>query len=421
MPLESNYLPPSLTVNELFFDPLEKVLPLLPSRLSCPEFPDEDWLRAGVLRTLEEVASGRGFLQEHGLRLNRAPKHSNYFQSLKSPRRGALAREANLAVAERIDASGIDRLKDVAGLKNYEVFALDGHWHRGAAHDGKHSGAKIPTGHFYSLNLRSHSLRHLAASEYHKEHDMHVLKRIKPRGLRHDIPKGKRVLIVYDKAGIDFTFWKRCRKERAVYFLSRVKEGMVFDWIESASWDGADPLNAGVIDDRRIRTAEGIAMRIVVYIEPVKGERFEFLTNEPDMAPGTIVELYRRRWEIEKTFDQLKNKLGEKQSWSSHYEAKKTQGQLAALTHNLLLLAEERLKEQSALRNQAEDERREKRRIEAFRQARRLGRELPGPLRRFKEATVRSVKFIRWLRGCLKNHATAASALPRLHQLYARL
>ena len=202
MQIESNTLPPNLTVNDLFFEPLEEILPSLHCRLPCREFPDEDWLRAGVLRVLEEVPSGRAFLQEHALRLDNIPKHSNYFESLKSGRRGGLALEANLAVAARIDAAGIDRFESLPGLDNYEVFAMDGHWHRGAAHDGRHSGAKIPTGHFYSLNLRTHSLRHLAASEYHKEHDMHALKRIKPGGLRPDIPKGKRVLIVYDKAGM---------------------------------------------------------------------------------------------------------------------------------------------------------------------------------------------------------------------------
>jgi hypothetical protein len=31
------------------------------------------------------------------------------------------------------------------------------------------------------------------------------------------------------------------------------------------------------------------------------------------------------------------------------------------------------------------------------------------------------VKFIRWLRGCLKSGATAKAALPQIQLLYARL
>lgn len=312
MPIADHILQSNLTVTDLSFEPLDQVLGTLENRWPCPESSDETWLRTGVLRCLETVSSGRGFLQEHGHRLSSPPKRSNYFESLKSPRRGELARQANLAVAALAEASSPDRLADLPGLDKYELFALDGHWQRGAAHDPRHKGAKIATGHFYSLNLRHHTLRHLAAAQYHQEHDMHVLKRVRPRGRRHNVPQGRRVLIVYDKAGIDFKFWKRARQECAVYFLSRVKEDMVFDWIESAPWDRQDPINAGVIDDRRVRTTENIALRVVVYVEPVSGERFEFLTNEMDLAPGVIVELYRRRWDIEKVFDQLKNKLGEK-------------------------------------------------------------------------------------------------------------
>jgi hypothetical protein len=318
----------------------------LENRHPCPELSDEDWLKGGVLRCLEDVRSGRGFLQEYGLRLEKAPKISNYFESLKSERRGRLAWEANLVVAELAESILEDRLKDLPGIENYRAFAVDGHWHRGASHDPKHKGAKVATGHFYSLNLHTHTLRHLAANEYANEHDMHVLKRLKPGGLRQDVPRGQRVLIIYDKAGIDFKFWRRCRKETAVYFLSRPKDGMVFELGEELPWDRNDSLNAGVVEDRHVQSTEGIGMRLITYVEAESGEVFQFLTNVMDLAPGVLVELYRRRWEVEKTFDGLKNKLGEKQAWSSNLQAKNTQGQLTALTHNLLVLMDGNHREQ---------------------------------------------------------------------------
>ena len=37
---------------------------------------------------------------------------------------------------------------------------------------------------------------------------------------------------------------------------------------------------------------------------------FSFLTSEYTLPPGVIAHLCRLRWEIEKTFDELKNKLG---------------------------------------------------------------------------------------------------------------
>ena len=88
------------------------------------------------------------------------------------------------------------RLADLPELARYEVFAADGHWHKAAAHDPRHDGVKMAVGHFYSLNLRTHTLRHLATGQGWHEHDMSALKRSKPHGLRQHVPTGRRVLIV---------------------------------------------------------------------------------------------------------------------------------------------------------------------------------------------------------------------------------
>jgi hypothetical protein len=155
------------------------------------------------------------------------PSVCNYFYSFCSERRTHMVTELNEMILQSATDSFGDRLADIPELDTYELFAIDGHWHSGATHDSKSSEKKVATGHFYSLDLRRHTLRDLAVNEYHKENDMHVLKRLKPTGLRQGVARGKRVLNVYDRAGIDFEYWRRCQKECAVYFLSRVKDGMV--------------------------------------------------------------------------------------------------------------------------------------------------------------------------------------------------
>jgi hypothetical protein len=236
-------------VDQAFFQPLSGLAAQSAHARPCPEFSDEDFLRLGVQRVLESCESGRAFLQEHVVRFENAPGSSNYFAALQSERRSTVLREVNLALVAATDARLHDRLADIPELADYECFAADGHWHQAAAHDPRHEGTKMAVGHFYSLNLRTHTLRHLAAGQGLHEHDMSALKRIKPKGLRQDVPKGRRVLIIYDKAGIDFAYWKRCRQECAVYFLSRVKENMVYDWIESVEWDRTDARNHGVTED----------------------------------------------------------------------------------------------------------------------------------------------------------------------------
>ncbi len=409
------------TVDAAFFEPLAGLVAASPHARPCPEYPDDLFVRLGVQRVLETSVSGRAFLQEHGVRFADPPGYSNYFAALRSARRCDLLRDLHDALVASATPRLPDRLVGIAELANYECFAGDGHWHRGAVHDPRHDGVKLAVGHFYSLDLRRHTLRHLAAGQGLHEHDMTALKRVNPRGLRHGVPKGKRVVLVYDKAGLDFTYWKRCRQECAVYFLSRVKEGLVLDWLADHPWDQTDPRNRGVTADRQVCSGAGQVLRLVAYTDPVSGTAFEFLTNEPDLPPGVLVELYRRRWEAEKVFDQIKNKLGEQKAWATSLAAKTAQAQLIALTHNLLLLYECQLEADHGVTNVAEDQRRAKRAARAGTQCATAGQPLSTLVLAARRATQRSVKFVRWLRHALREQLAEARAVPRLRTLYASL
>jgi hypothetical protein len=375
----------------------------------------------GVQRVLEACESGRGFLQEHGLRFDNPPGYDNYFASLKSPRRRDVTRQVNAALIAALESKVCDRLADIPELARYACFAADGHWHKAAVHDSRHEGRKMAVGHFYALNLRTHTLRHLAAGEGLHEHDMSALKRIKPKGLRQEVPKGTRVLTIYDKAGIDFDYWDRCRRECAVYFLSRVKENMVFEWMEDYGWDQADTRNHGVMVDCKVRSREGHVLRLILYQDPLTGNVYEFLTNEPDLPPGVIAELYRRRWEAEKVFDELKNKLGQKKAWGTTLVAKEAQALLIAITHNLLLGYEQELENRHDVQNNAEDERRSRRTAAAEKAGTKSGCAISSLVLAARRATQRSVKFIRWLRHAIRERLAETAAVARLKDLYAVL
>ena len=411
----------SNTVNEAFFHPLLGLAAGSSHAWPCPEFPDADYVYCGVQRVLESCESGRAFLQEHGHRWKNTPTQSNYFATLHSKRRVALLADVNRSVLGSANKLLPDRLAEIAELAGYDCFAADGHWHKAAAHDARHEGTKMAVGHFYSLNLSTHTLRHLAAGQGWHEHDMSALKRIKPKGLRQGVPQGRRVLIVYDKAGIDFAYWKRCRQECAVYFLSRVKENMILEWQESTDWDKTDPRNRGVFEDTRVRTRDGHALRMICYLDPISGKAFEFLTNEMDLPPGVLVELYRRRWNVEKVFDAIKNKLGETKAWASSLTAKETQAQFLSLTHNLLLLYEQALETHHGVENHSEDKRRQQRMEQCVATSAKVGKPISTLILQARRATQRSVKFIRWIRQSIRDQVAEATAVPRLKLLYANL
>ncbi len=409
------------TVNHAFYQPLRQALTTAQHLWFCPELPDDEWVRMGVERVLEASPSGRAFLQEHGPRFEKVPTTCNYFAALRSERRRELVRELAGNVVEQLEPRLTDRLAAIPELAGYACFAADGHWHRGAIHDPRHEGAKLAVGHFYRLNLRTHTLVHLATGQGLHEHDLSALKRVQPKGLRRDVPRGTRVLLVYDKAGIDLKFWHRCRRESAIYFLSRLKENMVMEWVEDGPLDRQDPRNHGVLADWKVRSRAGQLLRVVTYQEPVGGEVFEFLTNQPDLPAGVSVELYRRRWEVEKVFDELKNKLGQTRAWGTSLVAREMQAQMIALTHNLLLSYEQDVEDRHQVSNTPEDRRRAQRMEALRRQCAREGSPLARLLLLARRATQRGVKFIRWLRQSLRDRLAEALAVARLKALYARL
>ena len=174
-------------------------------------------------------------------------------------------------------------------------------------------------------------------------------------------------------------------------------------------------------EDWRVRSRAGHALRLICYLDPVSGQAYEFLTYEIDLPSGVLAELYRRRWDVEKVFDELKNKLGGKKAWATSQVTRQTQALFLALTHHLLLLSEQALEDRHDVHNQAEDQRRRQRLAQCAEQGRKAGHPLSTMVLQARRATQRSVKFIRWIRQSLREQVTEATAVLRLKALYATL
>ena len=77
-------------------------------------------------------------------------------------------------------------------------------------------------------------------------------------------------------------------------------------------------------------------MRRVKYRDPTTGNEYSFLTNEMTLPPRVIAFLYQKRWDIEKVFDEFKNKLGQKKAWAKSDTSKIQQALFMTTTHNLM-------------------------------------------------------------------------------------
>jgi len=390
----------------------------------CNKLSDVDWIETGILRSIFQEPSGRGFLQSL-LDMGRGLlKPSHFFESLKSKRRLRLCQDVNSLLLQQLPESlnNTDPLKDYPELDGYDIYAGDGHYHSASVHDIKTNGKKYPTLHFYSLDLRTHGLNHMTVADTKDnrktEHDMRALKRIPLTDLRQNAPKGRKVIYVWDRAGIDFQQWYKWKKGGGIYFISREKKNMRLTTIADLKVDHSSSVNNGVDSHELVGPASGVAMSRIKYTCPLTGATFTFLTNLTNIPPGLIAYLYKLRWDIEKVFDQVKNKMIEKKAWAASDTAKTMQAEFVCLAHNLMLLLEGELKEEG-IENVVELKRQAQRFQEEIETIQRDGKQIPVCLFKITRFTQRSIRFIRWLRNSIFTMASWRAAVPSLRLAYA--
>jgi Transposase DDE domain len=401
-------------LSDAFFTPLRDSAQNTARQRSCPRLSDLAWLELGLTRVLSDARSGRGFLQQLSGQRHPVPTLSHFFESLKSPRRLAILREVASRVAALLQSDQADRPE----LKAYELYAGDGHWHGAASHDAKPAEKRYAVGHLYALNLRTHALRHLGLCEGKKEHDMGAIKRLGAEALRLGTPKGRKVLWIWDRAGIDFRLWQHWKTRHGIYFISRTKENMKLE-VMGENTIKADPINHGVVADDYVWTSQHMYVRRIRYQAPHNGETYEFITTEQTLEPGMIAWLYLRRWELEKVYDQFKNKLHEAKAWASSETAKQIQAELMCLAHNLLELFERKLAKEHQVANQAGQRRAEQRREKLKATASEAKRAISALLTEVIRPLQRSVKLLRWLRSWWSSASPLNESLEHLRRLYA--
>ena len=416
------------TLSSRFFNPALDLLPGCLHQRHCPELSDADWLRLGVRRCLAPQSSGRGFLQTlASLAPALCPDSSHFFESLKSQRRLALCAELNARLCAHAMQVLPDALAAFPCLAGFDIHAGDGHYHAHAVHDPADSaGNKHPVGHLYTRNLRSGTLSHLSVNDQltrKKEHDMRGLKRQTIDTLRQGAKKGRKVLYVWDRAGIDFKQWHRWKQGSGIYMLSRCKTNMALIKCGDLPFDRDDSINAGVLRDELVGSASGgVLLRRVTFLDVLTGITYQYLTNllESSAPPGVIAHLYKMRWAIEKSFDEVKNKLGEKKAWATSATAKSMQAQFICLCVNLLQLIEQDLSKEGIV-NEPEVKRRAARLEAAKEQAASQNTALPQMLVMMQRMTQHSVKLIRWVAAQLWLAVPWKAACAALTALYAKL
>lgn len=404
-----------------FFKPLMLAISDATHVRECGSFQDKDFLISGVGRVVAAVQSGRDWVQRLYSLIESAVTVNCFFKSLRSERRLRMVTEVAGSVAKQCDDLAIcDPFAEHPELKHFDIYAGDGHYHSAAVHEKKIEGRACPVQHFYAINMRSGSLHHLDVARIlpgkKKEHDMKALKRLDAKVLRMGTPTGRKVLWSYDRACVDFSQWGKW-KRRGIYFLTREKDNMNLQVLSALEFDQEDPRNASVVSDQSVMTSKGIKVRRIIYADPVNGVIYHFLTNEFTVPPGVLAFIYKERWNIEKAFDEVKNKLQETKAWATTDTAKCNQAKFIELAYNLMLIFERYLEKEEGIIDEKIKRKRQAKLKDDIAKAAKANRKMSSMLTAPKRATQRSLQFIRWLRAELEHPTLWPQALSRLRPL----
>jgi IS4 transposase len=412
-------------LSRAFFAGIAGIYPRSERQYDCAGISDIHYAQLGVLRALGSPVTGQEFLQYHADQDVAVIDPGHFFKALRSPRRLANITSLNDLLAAPMAEHVADPYAQCHELDDWEVHVVDGHYHKAACFDPKREASDgstraTATGHFFRMDMRTHHLSCLAMAEPRdgkkREHDMAAIKRSTAEALRYGARAGRKVMLVWDKACIDYRHWFKLKHTYGIYFTTCEKSNSAAEICSANLLDRSEARNAGVVSDHLVGTSDGVQLRRVVYINPEDGAAYTYLTNEFTLPAYLIVLLYKHRWDIEKIFHQLKSKMNERKSWASSTEAKKSHAVFECLSHNLLLLFEKHIERTEGVRDEVE-ERKQAGRIKAapatiLRAARNF---INSALAR---ATQRTQRFIRWVRVRLYLDVPWSESLARLRELW---
>ena len=410
------------TLSEVFFKPIFDLYPRSHHRYTCHDISDLDYVKLGVDRCLSQAKSGHDYVQQLGDNGTFDITVSAFFKALKSERRLRNITSLNDMLSAPVRGRVADPFAEFDELNNWEIYAVDGHYQKAACHDvpyqnSKGGFTKAAVGHFFRLNLRTHHMSLLDSAESHltsgkkSEHDMAIIKRSSADALRNGAPKGKKVMLVWDRACIDYHAWSKMKSQSGVYFVTQEKENSALMCNSEDLCDHSDPRNEGIQSDQYVGMSNGVQMRRITYCNPMDGEVYRFITNEMTLPGYLIVTFYKHRWDIEKVYYQFKTKFEERKAWATSQTAKQAQAIFQCLLHNLTLLMEEQIQREEDLSDEIE---------KALQKGRKRVQSDSFINNIVQRASHRVFRFVRWLRNHLQNKRLYQEAIARLAKLYTQ-
>jgi len=120
-----------------------------------------------------------------------------------------------------------------------------------------------------------------------------------------DLKKGS--FVVFDKGYVDYGQYDNWTLDD-IYFVTRQRDNAVYTSLDE--FDISDEIDNGVLKDERIKLVKkdssDFDLRRIAYWHEPHQKVYEFITNNFELPPDKIAEIYKNRWQIETMFKRLK-------------------------------------------------------------------------------------------------------------------
>lgn len=124
--------------------------------------------------------------------------------------------------------------------------------------------------------------------------------------------------VYFDKGYVDYEQYE-VFKGKKIWYVTRLKDKALYDSMQE--FDIPDEAHSGVLKDEETELVYGknkeirYKARRIAFWDDENGRIFEFITNNFDFQAEAISLIYKKRWQIELLFKQLKQNFPLKYFW----------------------------------------------------------------------------------------------------------
>ena len=158
--------------------------------------------------------------------------------------------------------------------------------------------------------------------------------------------------VVFDKGYLDYQQYSQWTLED-VFFVTRQKDNAVYTSIDEFGID--DKVADGVLKDERIeltkKDGKTFELRRIAFWHEPHQKVYEFITNDFELQPDKIADIYKNRWQIESMFKRLKQNFPLKYFLGDNQNAIEIQIWVSLIVQLLMLVIQRKAKRKWAYSN----------------------------------------------------------------------